>query len=97
VVTFCLIPYNDKKPVISPAYSQADFTEGSRRTGPIFATIEISDDDEECTNNTLQYAIAIIDTFTSTMENESIMVSLFELLEIVFQCILYRPYHVMMT
>jgi len=82
VVTFCLTPINDNKPVISPAYSQAVFTEGSGRTGPIFATLEIFDNDEECVNNTLRYAMAVIDSFTITMENESILVSLSELLEL---------------
>ena len=73
MVTFCLIPMPDNEPMISPTYSSTVFTEGSRRTGPIFPTIVISDEDEECTNNTLQYAIVSIDTFTT--EDEFIIVS----------------------
>lgn len=54
-VSFNLIPHNDNEPVVMPQYSNRNFTEESAGV-MVFATVSITDADEECENNTLQFA-----------------------------------------
>ena len=71
-VSFNLIPYNDKWPVVMPQYSDRNFTEESAGV-MVFATVSITDADEECENNTLQFAhITLYDADDG--EDESISV-----------------------
>lgn len=71
-VSLNLIPDNDNPPMITPQYSNINFTEGSTLHVAVFPTLNITDADEECRDNTLQ--IAEITLYPVDRGDESISV-----------------------
>lgn len=53
-MSFSLIPFNDKSPVVTIQYSSVSFTEGSTLGTTLFPNHNITDEDEVCGDNTLR-------------------------------------------
>ena len=71
-MTFYLIPVNDNPPLIIPQNSNVYFIEGSNLGVKVFPDLNITDADEECRDNMLQYAHVTLNVLYTGAESISV-------------------------